>query len=390
MRNITRRRALAQIAALAAAPFTASNALAQRQQRRPRTFAARGLSIFAAVDRTMHEILDQQELAGGSIAMAHRGQMVLHRGYGLANVQQEIPVRPDTLFSTASVSKPFTAIGVLKLVGEGRLALDAPMLDVLAPLAPGEPIADPRIRQITVHQLLFHGSGFQHDVHVELPSGAEDALTREKALLMYRKGLTLPLEFSPGSTHKYSNFGFVVLRLVIEQVTGQDYESTIQQQVLVPMGVERMELEHGGGYLSDETHRYQVGGRRPAMRQAANWLATPTALVRFASAVAGSGGSEPFLGPQLTQQMVSLPPGIQPGPRGGHVGLGWDRTERVNGGFQFSKNGGKGGVRAWLEHLPYGVDWAVMFNTDPPDKHDVLSETRNRLLPVFERKFAGR
>ncbi|HEY5313277.1 MAG TPA: serine hydrolase domain-containing protein, partial [Pirellulales bacterium] len=327
--------------------------------------------------------------------ISHRGQSVLRRGYGLADVQRQLPVKPDTLFSTASVTKPFTAIGVLKLVGEGRLALDAPIVEVLKDLAPlpGQQIADPRFRQVTVHQLLYHAGGFPHDVSVQMPTTSGepgDDLSEEKAVRMYRKALGLPLEFDPGSTHKYSNFGFVVLRLVIEHAAGQPYEPYIQEQVLRPMGIERMRMEQSGDYLPNETHRYREGGQQPAVRQAANWLAPATALARFASMVAGSGGGTPFLGPRLTQQMLALPPGVQPNRNGGHVGLGWDRAEQLATGFQFSKNGGKGGVRAWLEHLPYEVDWAVLYNTNPPDKHDVLGETRKRLLPIFERKFAGR
>jgi CubicO group peptidase (beta-lactamase class C family) len=342
----------------------------------------------------MNGLLKELEIAGASIAIAHRGQFVLRRGYGLADVERHLPVKPGTLFSTASVTKPFTAVGVLKLVGEGRLALDTPVVEVLADLAPlpGQQIADPRFRQITVHQLLYHAGGFPHDVRVGEPQGSEAAsadLSDDKAVLMYRKALGMPLEFAPGSTHKYSNFGFVVLRLVIEHVAGQAYEPYIQQQVLRPMGIDTMRLEESGGYGPDETHRYKAGGRQPAPRQAANWLAPAGALVRFAAAVAGSDGHAPFLGTQLTRQMLALPPGIQANRNGGHVGLGWDRAEQLASGFQFSKNGGKAGARAWLEHLPYEVDWAVLFNTNPPEKHDVLVEARKRLLPLFERKFAG-
>ncbi|HWC89953.1 MAG TPA: serine hydrolase domain-containing protein [Pirellulales bacterium] len=393
MTKITRRSALAGLASLAAAPLAVPEAMGQPRRRRrgASPIAARGGSIFAAVNRTMNGILKELEIAGASIAIWHRGQPVLSRGYGLADVERQIPVKADTLFSTASVSKPFTGVGVLKLVGEGRLTLDTPIVDILKDLEPlpGKQIVDPRFRRVTVHHLLYHAGGFPHDVPVKMEGKEGEYESEEKAVLMYRKALGMPLEFDPGSTHKYSNFGFIVLRLVIERVAGQPYEPYIQQQVLRPMGVERMQMEHAGDYLPDETHRYKEGGRKPANRQAANWLAPAGALARFASAVAGSDGSTPFLGSQVTQQMLALPPGIQANRNGGHVGLGWDRAEQLPGGFQFSKNGGKAGVRAWLEHLPYRVDWAVLFNTNPPDKRDVLGETRKRLLPIFERKFAG-
>ena len=76
------------------------------------------------VDRIMASILEEMHIAGGEIAFCHRGELVFSRGYGLANVERNIAVEPNTLFSTASVSKPITGVGVLKLVAEGRLRGD--------------------------------------------------------------------------------------------------------------------------------------------------------------------------------------------------------------------------------------------------------------------------
>ncbi len=111
------------------------------------------------VDRIMESILDEMHIAGGSIAFCHRGELTFSRGYGLADVERQVAVKPDTLFSTASVSKSITGVGVLKLVADGRLALDARMVEVLHDLGPlpGQQIVDPRFQEITVHQLLYHG-----------------------------------------------------------------------------------------------------------------------------------------------------------------------------------------------------------------------------------------
>jgi CubicO group peptidase (beta-lactamase class C family) len=338
----------------------------------------------------MESILDEMRIAGASIAFCHRGELVISRGYGLADVQRDIAVEPDTLFSTASVSKPITGVGVLKLVAEGRLPLNARMVDVLQDLTPlpGQQIVDPRFREITIHQLLYHAAGLPRDFKVRAPDAANsDENAHERDIVeSYRVLMSRPLEFAPGSTHKYSNIGFEILRLVIERVAGQAYEPYTQQEILKPMGIVRMRMEQDGDYGPNESHRYQQGGRKPAFRQVANWLAPAQALARFASAVAGSGG-EPFLGPKVSETMLALPPGIQPNKQGAHVGLGWDTVAREPDGYRFSKNGGKAGVRAWLEHLPSGIDWAVMFNTDPPEGRDVLGETRRRMLEFFNRTF---
>jgi CubicO group peptidase (beta-lactamase class C family) len=277
-------------------------------------------------------------------------------------------------------------------VAEGRLALNARMVEVLQDLSPlpGQQIVDPRFREITVHQLLYHSGGFPDHFKVRAPNepGADESDHEQDIVYSYRALMSRPLEFAPGSTHKYSNIGFEILRLVIERVAGQAYEPYTQQQILKPMGIVRMRMEQEGDYGPDETHRYKRGGRQPAIHQVANWLSPAAALARFASAVAGSGG-EPFLGPKMTETMLALPPGIQPNKQGAHVGLGWDTVRREQNGYRISKNGGKPGARAWLEHLPSGIDWAAMFNTDPPEGRDVLGETRRRMLEFFDRTFGA-
>jgi N-acyl-D-amino-acid deacylase len=331
-------------------------------------------------------------MVGASLAVSFRGAPIFSRGFGLANIEHGVPVVPDTVFCIASVTKPITAVGILKLVDEKRLDLDAKVMEVLRGLSPlpGHKLSDPRFHQITVHHLLYHAGGLPRDVSIpDRRRPARDIEQEEEveAELKYRALLGKPLLSDPGTEHLYSNAGFIVLRLVIERVTGEPYERWIRENILHPMGIRQMRLEHAGEYERGEAHRYRPGGREPAPRLASNWLASATELVRFASAVAGSGG-RPFLSETMTQQMLALPPGMKPNRRGGHVGLGWDTVRQSPGGTRFSKNGGKPGIHVWLEHLESGIDWAVMFNTDPPKEKDVLGEARRRLLPIFRRSIS--
>jgi N-acyl-D-amino-acid deacylase len=346
---------------------------------------------FAPIEPLMEQFIGRHHIAGASMAVAYQGRIVSDRGYGLADVAARQPVEPQTLFSIASVTKSFTAVGVLKLVEQGKLALNARVINVLSDLHPprGERIVDPRFRQITVHQLLFHGSGLPHD-----SKGGGNGERIEEA--GYRELMTQPLLFEPGTDHRYSNAGFVVLRLVIERVARQPYEAFIKQHVLQPIGITRMHLEPEGGYAPEETHRYQPGGQRPAQRSGGNWLATSGDLVRFASAVAGSGGKPTFLQPQMTTVMLDCPPSLRAAgkanPDGPHVGLGWDTAQIYpKGTFLFSKNGGKPGVIAWLEHLPSDIDWAVLFNTGAPkDGPNPLAEARKVMYAAFGQVLARR
>src|SRR5215207_5822007 len=102
-------------------------------------------------DRAVADLIARWSIPGAALAIAKDGRLVLARGYGLAFVEEDAPVRPDSLFRIASVSKPITAAAVLRLVEQGRLTLDTPafrLLDYLEP--PPDAQVDPRIWGVTV------------------------------------------------------------------------------------------------------------------------------------------------------------------------------------------------------------------------------------------------
>jgi CubicO group peptidase (beta-lactamase class C family) len=356
-----------------------------------------GRGVLARFDEIVEEILQEHRIAGASLAIAKDGRLVLARGYGLADVDARKPVTPETLFSTASVSKPITAVAILKLVDEGKLRLDAHLVDIFADLQPleGKRPADPRFREISVHQMLYHGSGIARDIakprHEPKAKDDDDDEASEDTITVYRTAMSRPLQFAPGSDHRYSNAAFVILQLVIERASGQPYETFVRQQILRPSGITRMVMETNAS-IPEETRRYILGtkGLQPVLgHKASNWLATPTDLMRFLTAVDGSRG-RPILSPKVRTLMLSVPPApIKPNPQGRHVGLGWDAVQRTPEGFRYSKNGGKAGVRAWLEHLPGGIAWAFQFNTgeqaNPDGKNPAaLTEAARRINEAAE------
>jgi CubicO group peptidase (beta-lactamase class C family) len=331
---------------------------------------------FAVVDAVMDKLLQDFQIAGASLAIAHRGRLVVSKGYGLANVAKREPVQPDTLFSIASVTKAVTAVAVLTLVDAGKLELDARLVDVLRDLKPlpGKRIVDPRFRNITVHHLLYHAGGFPGHLQTvpaeDLDVEGEDAERDRDIALRYRTLMSEPLEFAPGSQSHYSNIGFLVLRLVIERAAGQDYEAYVRTKLLKPRGITRMHLETEGDYEPEEAHRYQAGCRKPARRLVANWLASATDLVRFLLAIHGAHG-QPLLSKKMTAAMLAMPlPHTPKRPNAGHVGLGWDVVHQFAEGYRYGKAGGKPGIQAWLEHMENGVDWAFLYNTSAPTRRN--------------------
>jgi CubicO group peptidase (beta-lactamase class C family) len=331
------------------------------------------------LDEAMLNILEKYGIPGGALAVAHKGKLVVARGYGWASVQTGEPVQPETLFCLASLSKCFTAATVLKLADEGKLGLDDRAFKLFADLRPPPDVyVDPWINSITIRELLNHSAGWDRNVggdpasfsfrvartlHVPLPIRPDD-------LSRYMMGI--PLNFDPGTKQVYSNFGYVVLGQVIERVARRPYAEAVQALTLRPMGIRRAclagpDLE----YLPGEAWRYQQGtdlalpprAVPPVADAAGSWIASAVDLARFLSALDGSRG-KPFLSEEMTKQMLAPPPPpLEKRPGGTWFGLGWDVVRRTPQGTGYWKDGLLPGTRTFMGHLPNGVDWVLLFNS---------------------------
>ena len=201
-------------------------------------------SIDEAVDRFM----DKWDLPGGAVAVVKDGRLVYARGFGWSDVEKQEPVKPDSLFRIASISKPITAVMSLKLAEEGKLRLDDPVLSYLGDLKPrpDDATIDPRFKQITIRHCLMHAGGFDRGVSfdpmfmpkplMELTSAPVDAET------IIRFMLGRPLDFTPGEKYAYSYFGYCMLGRVIERITGKTFEEAVLESVLRPIGAEGSKL----------------------------------------------------------------------------------------------------------------------------------------------------
>ena len=199
----TRRRFLAGIAAVSAAP------LALAAQTSPITPAA-------AFDEAIGEFMKERNVPGGALAVARNGKLVYASGYGWADREAKAAARPDSLFRIASLSKPITGVAVLKLVEDDKLTLDASVFELLALGAqlPEGRTLDNRWKQITLRHLLHHTAGWDRD-----KSGDPMFKSREisKSLgepppatpaQIIRWMLGRPLDSDPGARYAYSNFGY--------------------------------------------------------------------------------------------------------------------------------------------------------------------------------------
>ncbi len=375
---LDRRSMLAAIARAALAlSALAPNASAQDGKPRARRQAqlkkaVAGAGGLRSIDPLIEESMRAAGVVGASLAVGKDGRLIKARGYGLADFENKRPATRATLFSLASVTKSVSAITALQLVDEGKLDIEIKLVDLFHDLKPAGMTrpADPRFHAITVHHLMYHAAGLPHDIargpgaRIEQDDDEDDE--SDDLIRVYQNAFARRLDFDPGSEHRYSNAGFLLLRLVIEKIVGRPYEPYVREHLLAPLGITRTILERST-LVPGETRRYINGpkGLREAGHKPSNWLATPSDMVKLMAALDGMRGRPLLSKPTRRLMLEPPPPPVRPNERGAYVGLGWDVVQRDPNGFRYGKDGGKAGVRAWLEHLPGGVDWCLMFNTTP-------------------------
>ena len=170
--------------------------------------------------------MERRQIPGLSLAVCRAGKLIKSHGYGLANLELAVPVRPDTVFEIGSVTKQFTAALVLMLMEEGQLGLDEKISRYLGEL----PAA---WSNITLRHLLTHTSGVRN--YTGLPGmEASRHLTRAdfiKALAPH------PLDFPPGESWSYCNTGYNLLGFILEKVSGKSYWQLLDERIFKPLGM---------------------------------------------------------------------------------------------------------------------------------------------------------
>jgi len=166
---------------------------------------------------------------GVAIALLKAAQIVHCQGYGLANLEWQQPITPQTVFGLGSTTKPFTATAIMLLEQRGKLRLDEPIQTYLPEYATGE-------QRVTLRHLLTHTSGIPN--FVTRPGfweqHAHTAKSVEEVIALFKD---LPFDFAPGAKYSYSNSGYVLLGLVLERLTDMPYAEAIRQFIFEPLGM---------------------------------------------------------------------------------------------------------------------------------------------------------
>lgn len=355
-------------------------------------------SWAAAFEKAMEAYMTPRAMPGGALAVIRNRRLVFAKGYGWADKDKKLPVRPDSLFRLASISKPITATGIMKLVEDGKLSLeDKPFaLLNLKPVIDPDIVPDKRLADITIRQLLQHTGGWDRDKSGDpmfkstliAEKAGTPAPAAQDAIIRYMLGQ--PLDFAPGERYAYSNFGYCVLGRVIEKITGQPYEKWMHENILEPAGARRMRLglSPENGQAPGEVKYYMPDGEKcesifpdikeevpvpyggffaEAMDAHGGWISSAVDLVRFAAALDDPEHS-PLLKPATIREMYAAPP--PPAARKADGSLesrfyacGWDvRPNGPKGRTDYTHNGSLPGTFTLLMRRSDGLSWAVLFN----------------------------
>ena len=186
-------------------------------------------SSAAALDSVVRRVMAQEGVAGASVLVARGNTIVLHKGYGLADLELDTPAKDETVYHVVGPMLPFTGIAVMQLVDHGKLALD----DDISKYVPEFPLQG---HTVTVRELLNHTAGIV-DYHylgdpIEATSRQPKALDEVMALYAGKSWVN-----EPGAKWDWSISGFQLLVVIVERVSGQRFAEYVQENILRPAGV---------------------------------------------------------------------------------------------------------------------------------------------------------
>lgn len=207
-------------------------------------FAPQALNADGVDDYVKTEMA-RQRIPGLSLLVSSQGKILKAQGYGLANIELQVAVKPETVFQSGSVGKQFTATAVMMLVEDGEIRLDDPITTYLQD-------APPSWRRVTIRELLSHTAGF-----TDYPENFDfrKDYTEEELLEIIGR---IPLAFEPGTKWSYSNLGYATLGILIHRVTGQFYGDFLEQRIFHPLGMSTARIISEADIIPNRASGYRL------------------------------------------------------------------------------------------------------------------------------------
>jgi len=244
------------------------------------------LIFVVAVPAQVNEVNDyikaemaRQRIPGLSLSIVKKGKVVLAEGYGLANVELNVPVKPDTVFKIGSVSKQFIATGIMLLVQQGKVGLD----DKVSKYLEGTPET---WGGISIRHLLTHTSGLVRE------APGFDPFKVQSDADVIKTAYSLTLRFQPGEKWEYCNLGYFMLAEIIRKATGKSWEEYLKDQVFSPLGMTATRATTVADIIPNRASSYflrndklQNADNWPAVRPSGAFLSTVLDLAKWEAAL---------------------------------------------------------------------------------------------------------
>ncbi len=341
-------------------------------------------TVFNAIDREVREFMKYWGIQGISLSVMRNDSLMFSKGYGWADKEKKEEMTPRHILRLASVSKLITATGIMKLEEQGRLSLDDRVFGpdgILCDSLWTAIIKDSLYFDITVEHLLRHQGGFS-------TRGGDPMFSTRTIMVqnrlrtppdhetLLRTQLGKPLAFVPGETQEYSNFGFLLLSMIIEKVTGTDYETWMQESVLRPAGC--LDFHIANNYYQDKypnevkyyvqpddkpVSEYNNSGRSVvrcyggndirALSGAGAWAASTAELCRFVATIDGRPEVPDIISIESVRRMTEW---FDPDT----FSLGWNDTKPTG---EWTRTGTFSGTSALVKYFPDGECWVLVTNT---------------------------
>ena len=367
---------------------------------------------FEGLDKEMKRYLRKWEMKGASVAIMRNDSLIFAKGYGWADEEEEIKMEAGHILRMASVSKLITAIGIMKLQDEGRLNIKNKVFGPEGVMKGSD--LDTLIRHsayehLTIEHLLRHQGGFYRDplfsskdvmnqMRLDHPPTADD---------FFRLILPKRLRYKPGTTHRYSNFGYLLLSRIIEHVTGKSYEQYIKEEILAPAGCYDMHI--AGNYYEDRrenevryyTHsgegqyieeyngsgnmveRSYGGNNITLLSGAGAWCGSTAELARLVASIDGRDEVPDIISKKAVDQMIEYFDQST-------FSLGWNDTTP---GVGWSRTGTFSGTSAIIKYFPDGECWIFISNTSTwrgPRQAKQTDALFKKCRKLYSKKFPAR
>lgn len=209
--------------------------------------------LIADIDKLLSVSFTEQS-SGAAVLVGRKGQVIYEKGFGLADMELGVKMRPDMVFRIASMSKQFTAVAILQLMEQGKLSLQDEITQYL-------PDYNTEGKKITIEHLLTHTSGIGRDVAEPefKPEMERQDFAIDSLIAMFKHK---PLDFAPGEKWAYSNLAYMVLGYIIEKASGMPYDAYLQEHIFEPLKMEHTFYDKAEAIIPNRAKGYAHDGKQ--------------------------------------------------------------------------------------------------------------------------------